>query len=176
MKSKVFLGFMCVGLVVIGITVGVAARQSQQKEKPDQTDHDHMSGVNKRGDKAMGFDHEKTTHHFILKNDGGVIQVTANDLNDATSRDQIRMHLHHVSMLFSQGNFEIPMFVHDRVPPGVPAMKRLKESIAYKYDEIDGGARVVITSSSQDAVAAVHDFLRFQIEDHKTGDPIAVGK
>jgi hypothetical protein len=176
MKSKIYLGFIFVCLFAAAIAVSIAARQSQQKEKPDQTDHDHMSGVNKRGDQAMGFDHEKTTHHFLLKSDGGVIQVTANDSKDTASRDQIRMHLRHIAMLFSQGNFDIPMFVHDRTPPGVPVMKQLKDSITYRYDEIDNGARVIIHSSSSDAVTAIHDFLRFQIEDHKTGDPTVVGK
>ena len=164
------------GLIALAVTINVVARQTQQTEKPTQTDHDHMSGVNKRGDQAMGFDHEKTTHHFLLKSDGGIIQVTANDAKDTASRDQIRMHLHHISMMFSQGNFEIPMFVHDRTPPGVDVMKRLKDSITYKYDEIESGARVILVSSSPDALSGIHDFLKFQIEDHKTGDPNVPGK
>ena len=49
-----------------------------------------MDEMNKRGDKHMGFDHLKTTHHFLLANDGGSINVEANDVNDSESRDQIR--------------------------------------------------------------------------------------
>lgn len=132
----------------------------------------HKDGVDARGDKAMGFDHTKTTHHFLLKDDGGVIQVTANDPNDTASRDQIRMHLTHIATMFSEGNFEIPMFVHDRVPPGVPVMKELKDKISYEYEEVENGGRVVVSSQSPEAVTAVHEFLRFQIEDHHTGDPM----
>lgn len=134
--------------------------------------HDqHQAGVEERGNHAMGFDHAKTTHHFLLSTEGGAIQVTANDPKDTESADQIRMHLKHIATLFSEGNFEIPMFIHDTVPPGVPAMKQLKSEISYRYDTLDSGGKIVISSANADAVSAIHDFLRFQIEDHKTGDP-----
>jgi hypothetical protein len=37
-----------------------------------------MDEMNRGGDKHMGFDHLKTTHHFLLANDGGSIQFEAN--------------------------------------------------------------------------------------------------
>jgi len=130
--------------------------------------------VDTRGDHAMGFSHEKTTHHFRLYQDGGAIEVTGNDSKDTASRDQIRMHLKHIAQMFTAGNFEIPMFIHDQTPPGVPAMKRLASEIRYEYAEIPNGGRVRITTKNPDAVAAVHDFLRFQIKDHHTGDPLNI--
>jgi len=42
--------------------------------------------------------------------------VTANDLNDTKSREQIRMHLTHFTKMFSAGDFNVPMFIH-RTPP-----------------------------------------------------------
>ncbi len=37
-----------------------------------------MDEMNKRGDKAMGFDHLKTTHHFLLATNGlGGVRVTS---------------------------------------------------------------------------------------------------
>lgn len=140
---------------------------------PMHSEHskEHSAGVDERGDHAMGFDHAKTTHHFLIKDEGGVIQVTANDVNDTESRDQIRAHLSHIAIMFSQGNFDLPMFIHDRVPPGVSVMKQLNQEITYRYEAMDQGGRVVISSKNTEAVAAVHEFLRFQIEDHRTGDP-----
>lgn len=126
----------------------------------------------KRGNAGMGFDQDKTTHHFLLNNAGGAIQVTANSAADKTSLDQIRMHLHHIQHAFASGDFNIPMFVHDQTPPGVPAMTRLKDQIHYKYEDIESGGRVVISSENPEAVKAVHDFLKFQIREHKTGDPL----
>lgn len=132
----------------------------------------HHDAINRRGDRAMGFSHEKTTHHFRLSKDGGSIEVEANDSKDAESRDAIREHLSHIARMFSEGNFETPMFIHDKVPPGVPAMKRFKDQIRYEFETMDRGGRVRIWSENPKAVAAVHDFLRFQISDHETGDPV----
>jgi hypothetical protein len=131
-------------------------------------------GVMHRSEMGMGFSQTATTHHFLLKPDGGVIQVEANDPSDADSLASIRMHLHHIAGAFQQGDFDIPMFVHDTVPPGEPEMKRLKDTIHYSIEESATGGRVIIRSDDQDAIAAVHKFLIFQIEEHKTGDPLGM--
>jgi hypothetical protein len=131
----------------------------------------HHDAVNQRGDKVMGFSHEKTTHHFRLHADGGEIEVTANDSKDTASRDQIRAHLPHIAQMFTAGNFNAPMLVHGRTPPGVPVLEKLKGQVTYKYEQIDNGGRVRIRTKNADALKAVHEFLRFQIEDHKTRDP-----
>lgn len=137
--------------------------------------HDaHLAAVNTRGEKAMGFSQTETTHRFILNADGGVIQVEAGDPNDAQNRAMIRRHLARVALMFAAGDFDTPLLVHGRVPPGVPVMRRLKSEINYVYEETGRGARVRITTKNAEALAAVRDFLRFQITDHQTGDPLEV--
>jgi hypothetical protein len=131
---------------------------------------DHHGAVEKRGDHVMGFSHEKTTHHFRLFADGGAIEVTANDPKDTDTRDQIRMHLSHMSGMFAEGNFRAPILIHDRVPPGVPVLQRLKSEVSYRFEEIEGGGRVRIVTKNKEALVAVYGFLRFQIADHRTGD------
>ena len=132
--------------------------------------HDAHAQMNKRGEHAMGFSQTATTHHFFLKPDGGVIQVDVKDPTDTSSRDSIRMHLGHIAKMFADGDFNIPMFVHDVVPPGVPEMKQLQKRIHYTFEETPNGGRVVIATTDKLAVDAVHRFLRFQIEEHRTGD------
>ena len=83
----------------------------------------HQADVEKHGDEAMGFPHDKTTHHFRLYSDGGAIEVSVNENQDSQNLQAIRSHLTHIVTMFSNGEFSIPMFVHDQVPPGVPAMK-----------------------------------------------------
>jgi hypothetical protein len=143
-------------------------------EHEQAASHDHHAGVDARGDREMGFSHAKTTHHFRLMADGGAIEVSANEASDIASRDQIRAHLREIAKAFSDGRFETPMAVHDRVPPGVPTMARRKAEISYRYEQTELGARVRIATTNPDALDAVHDFLRFQIEDHRTGDPLEV--
>jgi hypothetical protein len=134
----------------------------------------HHEEVNSRGDHAMGFNHMATTHHFVLKGYGGDIDVSANDPKDADSRDRIRHHLSMIQKKFSAGDFSDPMFIHDRVPPGVPEMKSGK--VKYAYTTTPNGARLTLASNDPKTVAAIHDFLKFQIEDHQTGDSESVQK
>jgi hypothetical protein len=136
---------------------------AQNPAKPD-------AGVVSRGDPAMGFSHEMTTHHFHLYRSGGVIEVSANDPNDMNTRDQIRMHLNHIVMMFSNGDFNVPMFIHDKNPPGAATMSKLRDEIHYKLEETPQGARIEIVTVNKEALSAIHNFLRFQISDHKTGD------
>lgn len=139
--------------------------------------HDsHVEGVDQRGARVMGFDHKKTKHHFLLHPDGGAIEVTANAADDKESRDLIRKHLGHIAKMFAEGNFKAPMLIHDRTPPGVPVMERLKAEIEYRYEETERGGRVVIKTGNEEALRAIHEFLRFQIEDHRTGDSTEVPK
>ena len=149
-------------------------QQAEHKEAQSESSHADHETMMSRGQQGMGFSQTKTTHHFLLKPDGGVIRVSANDPKDVTSREQIRMHLTHIAHAFAQGDFDIPMFVHDQVPPGVPVMKRLSKEIDYQFRKNDSGGEVVIHSNSAEALRAIHDFLAFQIREHKTGDSEAV--
>ena len=135
--------------------------------------HDQGTAVEQRGDAVMGFDHARTTHHFLLATDGGAIQVEANDPKDTQSVTQIRAHLTQVAKAFATGDFEMPHKVHDRTLAGVPGMSHFKTAISYRYEETERGARVRISTADPQALKAVHEFLRDQIQDHKTGDPLA---
>lgn len=162
-------------IFALSIAVAVASPAWSQTANPEAPEsHKHSMDMQHRADAGMGFSQAKTTHHFILAKDGGVISVEANDPKDTASRDQIRMHLAHVAKMFGEGNFDIPMFVHDQVPPGVPVMQAKKSQIQYRFEESKLGGRVVIATSDPEAVSAVHDFLGFQIREHRTGDSLAV--
>jgi hypothetical protein len=140
----------------------------------DPTHASHHPDVDQRGDQVMGFSHEKTTHHFRLYADGGAIEVEAKDPQDTESRDQIQMHLGHIARMFAEGNFNAPMLVHAQTPPGVPVLERLKNEVTYRFEKTDRGGRVRITTKNAEALKGLHEFLRFQISDHATGDPAKV--
>jgi hypothetical protein len=73
------------------------------------------------------------------------------------------------------GQDSIPMFIHDQVPPGVPVMKEQHAEIPYSFEEVSAGGRVRIKTNNRDALKAIHEFLRFQIADHHTGDTTDIG-
>jgi hypothetical protein len=139
-----------------------------------QDPHAH---VKQRGDAVMGFAQDKTTHHFHLYDDGGAIDVSVDDAGDASSRDAIRSHLRHIAVMFGEGTFDAPMLVHDsRDVPGTRVMRDRKSAIRYQYVETPHGGRVDIVTADRSALAAIHEFLRYQIAEHKTGDAAKVVK
>ncbi len=135
----------------------------------------HAHGVDQRGDHAMGFSHLSTTHHFLLREEGGVVSVTVKDPADVDSIQKIRHHLQMIAAAFAEGDFSKPAFIHDQTPPGVETMKRLAGQIEYRCVETELGADLHMSSKNVEAIGAIHDFLRFQITDHRTGDPLQVG-
>ena len=135
---------------------------------------DHHAS-DKRAAAVMGFDQDRTVHHFSLFTDGGAIEVGVKDPADAKNRDAIRSHLPHIAMMFGRGDFNAPMLVHDSAKvPGTAVMAGRKNAIRYQYVETPDGGRVNIVTKDPDALAAVHAFLTFQIAEHKTGDPVTV--
>jgi hypothetical protein len=131
----------------------------------------HDLALAQRGREAMGFDQDRTTHHFLLRPDGGVISVEINASDDDANRDAIRTHLRRIASDFAQGRFDAPVATHAEAPPGTAVMRALASSIRYTVGDTPGGAAVRIASENPKAVAAVHDFLRYQIREHRTGDP-----
>jgi hypothetical protein len=151
-------------LLLCGLQLAAQDMQSCPMHKQHQAD------VEKHGDEAMGFSHDKTTHHFRLYSDGGAIEVTVNDSKDSQGIQAIRSHLTHIVTMFSNGDFSLPMFIHSQLPPGVTEMKDKRAVISYTFEELADGGRIRIKTADHDALNAVHDFLRFQIQDHSTGD------
>jgi hypothetical protein len=141
---------------------GVPQAQSDQATRQRDLD--------RRGEHAMGFDQEKTTHHFLLYQDGGAIDISVKVASDTANRDAIRKHLPHIAMQFGEGRFDLPHFIHATDVPGTAVLTRLKDRIRYKYEPTARGGRVDIRTTDPEALEALHAFLRFQITDHKTGD------
>ena len=150
------------------LSAPAGAQQPAQGQVHDQEAH-HRDMVT-RGAQAMGFDQERTVHHFPLYEDGGVIDVAVKESRDHANLHAVRQHLQHITGLFKAGDFDKPALTHAQQVPGTADMTRLKDRITYQYEETPGGGRVRIVTRDAEALAAVHAFLHFQIEDHRTGD------
>ena len=125
--------------------------------------------LKKRGALAMGFDQDKTAHHFRITASGGSIEVDVNDNADETLRAQVRTHLKEIAKAFAAGDFQKPFQTHAEVPPGVPEMQRLKGAIRYEYADTPRGGAVRIATKNADGLAAVHAFLAYQTKEHGHG-------
>jgi ubiquinone/menaquinone biosynthesis C-methylase UbiE len=167
-------------LAAAALGVGVASVASaQHSAMPAGVTHEqHMEQMKKdaemkqHGAVAMGFDQDKTTHHFTMSAEGGAIAVSVNDTADQASLRQVRSHLQEIAVAFKQGDFGKPLTTHSELPPGVPVMQRLKGVIAYSFEQTPAGGVVRIATANSEARAAIHAFLAYQVTEHKTGDPV----
>ena len=128
--------------------------------------------LKQRGGAVMGFDQDKTVHHFLLRTTGGAIEVSAKDPADRESIEQIRSHFRDLAASFGQGLFDKPVATHGEMPPGAEQMALNKQRITYRYEERAIGAALFVETADPATLKAIHDFLRYQIVEHKTGDPL----
>lgn len=159
--------------VIAALAVGFVSPLTGAQQPPagQAQDHDaHHQEMLTRGAQAMGFDQERTVHHFLLHEDGGAIEVAVKEASDHVNLQAIRQHLPEIARLFKAGDFGKPALTHARQVPGTVEMTRLKDRITYQYEDTPSGGRVRIVTRDAAALTAVHAFLRFQIEDHRTGD------
>jgi hypothetical protein len=172
-------------LVVSAIFVastGSAAFAQHPAMPPGMSHEEHLaqiqkdSELKKRGAAVMGFDQDKTTHHFRLYDTGGAIEVVANDPADTATLGRVRTHLREITREFARGDFAKPFATHDEMPPGARTLQERTNALAFEYEDLAAGGRVRITASDAKATDAVHEFLRYQIREHATGDPLAVQK
>src|SRR6185437_14551099 len=101
---------------------------------------DPHGAMNDRGAMVMGFDQNKTAHHFLLYGDGGAIDISVKDTKDTKDakeqRDAIRSHLPHIAAMFAEGDFDAPMLVHDtKDVPGIAVLSARKDKVTYRYSE-----------------------------------------
>ena len=155
-------------VVLLGTTV---VQAQDHADCPMAHSKSKGAGVDRRHDEVTGLNHEHAGHHFLLAPSGGTIRLEVAEAGQEEARDRIREHLRVIARSFAAGDFALPMLIHDQVPPGVEVMKKVKAAIRYDFAPTDKGGEVRISTKDPAALAAVHAFLRFQIEDHGTGDP-----
>jgi hypothetical protein len=146
------------------------------------------------------FERSKATVHFTLYTDGAAIDLQVVHATDDVTRHEVELHMQRVAMALTDGDFSAmrsaqvpatqPTHLHVLAPngrpatgdastffvPGVATLTRLAREVKYAYVETSEGGRVDIRTTSSEALGALHDFLRFQINQHATGDSPTVTK
>jgi hypothetical protein len=124
--------------------------------------------VQTRGHAAMGVDQYTSQHRFESLPGGGRISLKR-DADDSAGAAQIRRHMQTIALAFAGGEFALPGFVHDREVPGTAVMAQRRSHITYTVDTLPRGGQLRIRSDDSVAVAAIHEFLSFQRQDHRSG-------
>jgi hypothetical protein len=167
--------------LIVSIAAAALLCAAQHETMPRGMSHEEhlqqmekQKALKKRGADVMGFDQDATTHHFKLTPDGGAIEVTAKIGADSAVVAEVRNHLRAIASEFARGNFNQPFQTHGEVPSGVSVMQKSDRAISYRYEDLPLGGAVRIETKDTRAREAVHEFLRYQITEHRTGDPLEV--
>lgn len=143
---------------------GIQSRTHSSSASPDDS---AFALVQARGHAAMGVDQYTSTHRFEPLPDGGRITLVR-DGDDAAGVTQIRAHMAKIAVAFRRGDFTIPGFVHDRTVPGTATMATHRTWISYIADTLPHGGSLRIYSTDSAAISAIHQFIAFQGQDHRS--------
>jgi DNA-binding transcriptional MerR regulator len=148
-----FRNAISVGAAAIWFSFPAGAPQPQPG--PTHDPEAHHRDMLTRGAQAMGFDQERTVHHFLLYEDGGAIEVAVKEASDHANLHAIRQHLPGIAELFKAGDFDKPALTHAQLVPGTVEMTRLKERITYQYEGAPAGGGVRIVTRDAPALATL---------------------
>jgi hypothetical protein len=152
-------------IVTLVISSGALACRSGDHRTSAAAADSGFAQMQARGKVAMGVDQYSSAHRFDDLPDGGRIELQR-DSNDTAGVRTIREHLQKIAVAFSRGNFSVPGFVHADSVPGTATMRAQRAAIRYQFSPLPGGGEVRITTRDTAAVAAVHDFLAYQRDEH----------
>ena len=122
--------------------------------------------MQQRGEHVMGVDQYSSAHVFEDLADGGRVVLDRDDPSDTAAIARIRAHMHDIETAFRAGDFSKPFQVHAQKVPGTDVMAQRKAAITYEARDRPRGAEVRIRSTDPAAVAAIHQFLEFQRQQH----------
>jgi len=125
--------------------------------------------MQERGAHVMGVDQYTSAHVFEDLPDGGRVVLDRNDPSDTAAIRTIRAHIRDIETAFRAGDFSKPFQVHAQQVPGTEVMKERRAVIGYEATDRPRGGEVRIRSSDTVAVAAIHEFLAFQRQQHHAG-------
>jgi hypothetical protein len=160
-RAAVFLMML---LAACSDRTAVQSRTHSPSASPDDS---AFALVQTRGHVAMGVDQYTSTHRFEPLPDGGRITLVREG-DDPAGVTRIRAHMVEIAAAFRRGDFTVPGFVHDRTVPGTATMAARRSWISYIADTLPHGGSLRIHSTDSIAISAIHQFLRFQRQDHRS--------
>jgi hypothetical protein len=144
-----------------------ASHSGHHPTKPDSRDS-AFAELQERGKRAMGVDQYTSRHLFDALPDGGRIELLRS-IDDSAGVTRIRSHIRDIARAFAAGDFSTPAFVHMLSVPGTKAMAAKRDVIVYEPRDLPRGAELRIRTKDAEALRAIHEFMRFQRGDHRSG-------
>jgi hypothetical protein len=141
----------------------IVALSACGRERPAKGD---FAAMQERGEHVMGVDQYTSAHVFEDLPDGGRVVLDRDDPSDTVGIKAIRAHMRDIGGAFRAGDFAKPFAVHAQVVPGTAVMTATRDAISYEVIDRPKGGEVRMQSTDPAAIAAIHEFLEFQRQQH----------
>ena len=128
----------------------------------------HQNMVMEHGAQVMPFDQSQAMHMFLPSETGGVIEIVVHDM-DETQIQLVRSHLLQEAGRFARGDYSDPAYIHGNQMPGLTQLASRASHVSVRYFEAPTGAAIMLTSTDQALVSAIHQWLAAQQHDHNSG-------
>ena len=125
-----------------------------------------FAAMQERGEHVMGVDQYTSAHVFEDLPDGGRVVLDRDDVTDTAAITTIRAHMRDIAAAFRAGDFTKPFAVHAQTVPGTAVMTARRDAISYEVIDRPKGGEVRLKSTDSAAIAAIHEFLEFQRQQH----------
>jgi hypothetical protein len=129
-------------------------------------DNHEFAAMQERGEQVMGVDQATSAHVFEDLHDGGRVVLDRADATDTAAIKTIRAHMRDIATAFRAGDFSKPFEVHAQTVPGTAMLTAKREAISYEVLDRPTGGEVRMKSTDPAAIAAIHEFLEFQRQQH----------
>jgi hypothetical protein len=153
--------------IVLAASIAFAACTARDTPGAKPPTDSAFAEVQERGAAVMGVDQYTSAHVFEDLPDGGRIVLERGDPADGAGIAAIRAHMRQIAADFTAGDFSKPFAVHAMVVPGTKTMAERRDRITYEATDRPAGAEVRIRTADATAMAAVHEFMAFQRNDHR---------
>jgi hypothetical protein len=146
----------------LGLPLGLTLLAACGRSK----DSGDFAALQARGQHVMGVNQYSSAHVFEDLPDGGRVVLERSDAADTADIATIRAHMRDIAAAFRAGDFTKPFEVHAQDVPGTDVMTAKRAAIRYDASDLPRGGEVRIRTSDPAAVAAIHEFLAFQRQEH----------
>jgi len=155
-------------ILVMSLAFAQDDHSSMNHSEHNQSHTTEEADFAEREQSVMPFDLNATLHIFQDTATGGIQQVIANDPTDQENIGLIRSHLQEEAVLFANGDFQDPSYLHGEAMPGLADLKEAgkKGSIDINYQNIDGGGQITYDSKDLSVIIALHLWFQAQVLDH----------
>lgn len=124
--------------------------------------------VMEHGAQVMPFDKSEAMHMFLPSATGGVVEIVVHDM-DARQIQLVRSHLLREAGRFARGDYSDPAYIHGKDMPGLAQLASRASQVSIRYFETPTGAAIMLASTDQVLVVAIHQWLAAQQHDHNSG-------